>query len=97
VPLPDFDGNGAPQLGVVALDVSKDKDVVSVKDTATNQWMRNVTFLRDGYRNRGVVRVPDINGNGRPEVAQLQERRSECGLRVIIKDALTRVLIRVVQ
>lgn len=97
VPLPDFNDNGAPQLGVMALNVSKDKDVLSVKDTATDQWTHNVTFLREGYRYRGVVRVADINGNGRPEVAQLQERRSDGALRVVIKDALTGVLIRVVQ
>jgi hypothetical protein len=97
LPLPDFDGNGAPQLGVMALDVSKDKDVLSVKDTATNQWTHSVTFLRDGYRYRGVVRLPDVNGNGRPEVAQLQERRSDGALRVTIKDAQTGALVRVLE
>jgi hypothetical protein len=60
-------------------------------------WTHNVTFLRDGYRYRGVARLADINGNGRPEVAQLQERRSDGSLRVMIKDSRTGVLIRVLQ
>ena len=45
VMLPDFDGNGAPQLGVVALGVSTDKDVVSIKDSATNLWTHSVAFI----------------------------------------------------
>ena len=40
-------------------------------------------------------RLPDVNGNGRPEVAQLQERRSDGALRVMIKDAQTGAFIRV--
>jgi len=93
--LPDFDGNGAPQFGVMALDVSPDKDVLRVKDSATNLWTHSVTFQHDGYRHRGVTRLPDVNGNGRPEVAQLQERRTDGALRIMIKDAQTGALIRV--
>jgi hypothetical protein len=95
VVLPDFDGNGAPQLGVMALNVSADKDALSVKDSATNLWTHSVTFLHEGYRHRGVTRMPDLNGNGSPEVAQLQERRSDGYLRVMIKDAQTGAFIRV--
>ena len=95
VPLPVFDGNGAPQLGVLALNVSADKDVLSVKDTATNEWLYNVTFSHEGYRHRDIVRLLDTNGNGRPDVAQLQERRSDGSLRIMIKDAATGAFIRV--
>jgi hypothetical protein len=89
VPLPDFDRNGIPELGLLALGVGTDKDVLSVRDPLTNAWMHNVTFVHDGYRHRGVVRLPDMNGNGHPEVAQLQDRRSDGARRIVVKDSAT--------
>lgn len=96
IALPDSDGNGSPEFGVMALDRDTDRDVLSIKDIAANLWLRSVVFNRAGYQHRGVVLLPDVNGNGTPDLAQLQERRSGGQLRVLIKDSVTKAFIRYV-
>jgi hypothetical protein len=95
--LPDFNRNGAPELGVLAIGVSPDKDALIVKDSATDSWTHNVVFRHEGYRHRGVALLPDVNGNGSADVAQLQEHRSDRTLRVMIKDAQTGAFVRVLR
>lgn len=94
--LPDSDGNGSPEFGVMALDTGTDRDVLSIKDIAANLWLRSIAFNRAGYRHRGVTLLPDVNGNGTSDVAQLQERRGGRQLRILIKDTVTGAFIRYV-
>lgn len=96
VVLPDSNGNGSPEFGLMALDTDTDRDVLSIRDIAANLWLRSVVFNRAGYQHRGVVLLPDVNGNGTPDLAQLQERRSGGQLRVLIKDSVTKAFIRYV-
>lgn len=96
ITLPDLNGNGSAEAGVLALDVEKDTDTVEIKDLKTKQWIRKVWFPHKGFINRGVDVLPDLNGNGSAELAQLQERKSDGKIRVVIKDSRTGALIRYV-
>lgn len=80
----------------MALDTGTDRDVLSIEDIASRLRLRSIGFNRVGYRHRGVILLPDVNGNGTPDMAQLQQRRYSRQLRVLIQDTVTNDFIRFV-
>ena len=88
--IPDLNGNGAPELAM--LGVNKDTGAVQIhlKDSRWGIWLNN------GLINLGQVGnpislsvVPDLNGNGKAELAVFEKNRSTGAPQVRIKDSGT--------
>jgi hypothetical protein len=90
----DLNGNGAPELAVLRANSAPDQSIVQIKDSLTGARVRSFVFPSGGLANRGLAVVPDIDGNAKPEVAVLQQRKSDGALQVRIHDAASGAFIR---
>ena len=89
--LPDLNQNGSAELAVLGRSAVAGKpDKVAIHDGVTGQLIRNVTFGMGNDPQRLIV-VPDINGNGSPELAVLREGTP----RVLVEDAQTGLIVSV--
>jgi hypothetical protein len=86
--IPDTDNNGAPELGVLGVNVNTGAIRVQIKDTLTKNIIKNVSFSKN-YTPRQFVVLPDINSSGAPELGVLGVNVNTGKVRVQIKDALT--------
>lgn len=66
--LPDTNGNRTPELAVLGRQAGR--NVVEVRDAQSGALLRSVTFDATATA-RNLAVLPDINGNGKPEVAAL--------------------------
>ena len=94
--LPDVNGNGASELGVLSTDRSDRKVVVQVKDSFTGLSVKNVWFSGE-CEPMALEMAPDINGNGFQELAVLSLHSSTGKLQVQVKDSLTGLLVKNIQ
>ena len=89
--LPDMTANGRPELAVLAVDPSDGAVYVSVKDAFTGDAINTISYgsTREAF---GLAWVPDISGNGYPELAVLT---SDGGLpHAELRDASTGALVK---
>ncbi|WP_295584650.1 SBBP repeat-containing protein [uncultured Lamprocystis sp.] len=87
--LPDLNGNGVPELAVLSRNTAGLLKT-ELRDAVTGTQVRNVWF--DTLTPRDLAVLPDLNGNGRPEIAVLGIP-STGAAQVLIKDAGTQAQI----
>jgi hypothetical protein len=86
--LPDLNGNGAPELAVLGRRTRSGKVQVLIKDARTGDLVSTQDF-DTSYLPVGLTVLPDLDGNGVPELAVLGQHLHNGKSRVFIKDALT--------
>ena len=86
--LPDLNGNGAPELAVLGRRARNGKVQVFIKDALTGDLVSTQDFS-SSYLPVGLTILPDLDGNGVPELAVLGQHLHDGKIRVFIKDALT--------
>jgi hypothetical protein len=87
--LPDLNGNGVAELAVLSRNTAGLLKT-ELRDAITGTQVRNVWF--DTLTPKDLAVLPDLNGNGRPEIAVLGIP-SAGGAQVLIKDAGTQAQI----
>ncbi len=90
--MPDTDGNGAPELVVLGADASNGvraqaRDALTDAATSTVFFGNNATAI-------DVAVLPDITGNGAPEIAMHARVNLSNQTRIQLRDSATRALIR---
>jgi hypothetical protein len=85
--LEDLNGNGSQEVAVLAVRRGCCNQKVWVKDPLTGQSIKQVFFGKQ-FIGEDMDIVPDINGNGTPELVVLG-RRDDGALAAIIKDSKT--------
>jgi len=88
-PLPDLNDNGVAELAVLSRDTAGSLKT-ELRDAVTGTLVRNVWF--DTLTPKDLAVLPDLNSNGRPEIAVLGVP-SVGGAQVLIKDARTQAQI----
>ena len=84
--LPDLDGNGAPELAVLAARRSDDRGVVEIRNLSGSQLPR-VIWFGAGLSPRRVAVLSDADANSVPELAVLAVRASDDRAAVEIRNA----------
>lgn len=85
--LGDTNGNGSPELGVLAVNEKGDADSIEVRDLGSKKKLTTLTFPYAGYFPRGVTVLPELSGPGKPGVGQLQKSNSGGPLRGLFLNA----------
>ncbi len=86
--LPDQDGNGIPELGMLGQGSTQ----VEILDAVTGDPVNNLWFA-ERFDPLQVITLPDLNGNGSAEVGAVLTKTDETD-RVVVKDTLTDEKIR---
>lgn len=86
--LPDISGNGVPEIVVLQVRDSDGAVAAQIRDSVSGSFVRNVYFS-PGFSPIDFVIVPDINGNGAPEVATALSRFSDTRVLVQLRDTET--------
>jgi hypothetical protein len=89
VVVPDQNGNGTPELGVLGYEVNTGQVRVYIKDALTGTLLRSISF-NARYIPQGAVLVPDQNGNGTLALGVLGQNGNSGKVQVQLKDALTK-------
>ena len=91
--VPDINGNGTPELAVLGVHTTSGKVGVQVRDGESGALLKTVLFS-DGCRPVALEVLPDMNGNGRSELAVLGVNDTTGEVTVEIRDAGGGALIR---
>lgn len=89
--VPDLNNNGTPEIAV--LRTSGDKVNVQVKDVVSKALVRHIGY-DSKYASEELLVVPDVNGNGVPEVAVFGKNPINQSQKAQIKDANTKKIVR---
>lgn len=90
--LPDINGNGEPELA--ALGRQDKRNVVEIRDAESAKLIRTITFDTTAAP-RHLTVLPDVNGNGEPDVVGLFEKANPTLDDLLeIRDAATGNLVR---
>jgi outer membrane protein assembly factor BamB len=92
--LPDIDGDRYPEIAVLKTDTRVGRNVIQVRDGRRGALIGNQAYVSAGFTHRGLSALQDVNGNGSPEIAVLQQRTSDRKTFALIKDARTGALLR---
>jgi hypothetical protein len=88
--VPDFSGNGLPELALWGVRATDGKVRAAIMDVATRQWLGAAYYgIRATVRADDGVVIPDINGNGVPELVRLGVRGIDSKVVADIRDVLT--------
>jgi uncharacterized protein (DUF2141 family) len=88
VPLGDLNRDGTQDLAVLFADATVGTVTAQIKTAATGTLIQTFSFdQRDASVDFAVV--PDQNGNGAPELAQLGLRATDSSVQVEVRDTLT--------
>lgn len=60
VAMPDQNGNGMPELAVLALNLETGKPVIQIRDSMSGEFVRNLPALGSNWTPRDMLLVPDI-------------------------------------
>ncbi len=88
VVLPDFSGNGQPELAILAFTQVPFSVQAQVKDASGTGGAINL-FWSAEYPPFDMIAIPDSNNNGSQELVTLGQRQTDGKLLVSIKDAKT--------
>ena len=92
--LPDISGNGLHEIATVGTVRATGQVRARVQDIDSKAFLRNI-FFGTAYRPVAFTVVPDVNGNGSSELAQLGVR-ADGGARLLLKDSLTAAPVTIV-
>ncbi len=95
VVIPDLNGNGSSELGVLGRNPNTKVQQVELRDTRTGKAIKMVYFPK-AYVAQDIAEMPDINSNGSWELVMLGKRESDGKLRAFIKDSKTVKTIKTV-
>jgi hypothetical protein len=93
VRVPDSGGNGADQLAVLGIQRTNGTPSVEIRDGHTGRFVRRIDFDR-GFTPLKLAVMPDVNGNGTPDLALLTSSQNQFSSSVELRDGVTGALIR---
>ncbi len=91
--LPDLDGNGKAELGVLGVNATSGGVSVEIRDSVKGTLLRRIPFS-SAYAPRMLVTVPAVSGAGIPGVAVLQVDWTARKFLVQVKNARTGAMVR---
>jgi uncharacterized repeat protein (TIGR01451 family) len=97
VAMPDANGNGAPEVVLLAKNKVTGKVVAMIRDAKTDEFLGNVFPLGSDWMPSRVVVIPDENSNGAAELATLGVNLNSGKLIVEINDSHSGNQIRVLE
>jgi CSLREA domain-containing protein len=92
--LPDFNGNSAAEIGLLARHRTSGMLVVMIKDAASNAFLKNIFPFGSGWRPVRVAALPDENNNQAVELATLGVNGLTGKPIIQVRDALTGQFLR---
>ena len=95
VSLNDINKDGAPEIAVVTYNPSLKKSTATVKNAQTGGLIKQIPFNGQFLPTKANV-LPDLNGNGAPEIAVLGVRSSDQAVQVEVRDSLSGVKLSAV-
>ncbi|MBV5347243.1 SBBP repeat-containing protein, partial [bacterium] len=95
VALGDLDGDGTQDLAVWFQDLAAGTLTALVRDAANGTLLQTIDF-DPAYAPLDLVAVPDLDGNGAPELALLGQRATDHRVQVETFDALSGVRLSVI-
>jgi hypothetical protein len=84
--VPDMNSNGNPEIAVLCTNRSTGAILVQVRDSVTDALINTLGFHDSGHTPVDMVVLPDISGNGSPELAVLATRNSDQRIYVQVRD-----------
>ena len=81
--------NWRPDLGLLGVDNTTGNTVVKVMDAYLKTTIRTTTFFSSGETPLAFEKLPDMDGNGKPELAVLAVDPSDGNVYVSVKDSFT--------
>ena len=84
VVIPDVSGNDAPEIVVQGLVTASNQARAQMRDSSSGAFLRNL-FFGSAYRPQKLTVVPDLSGDGIPDLAQLASRPDTGAVRVQVK------------
>ncbi len=91
--VPDINGNGAPEVGVLLRNPTSGAQWLDLKDSSTKALLTRL-WLPMTFEMKGAEVLPDLNGNGASEIAVLGQRARENKRNVYIRDTATGELLQ---
>jgi hypothetical protein len=92
--MPDLNGNGKSEAAVVEVDSATGITKVLIKDASSGTLIKSIPFGDADGTPYGAAIIPDLNGNGPPEIALLLDYGSPKGIEAEIRDSLTGAFIK---
>lgn len=89
----DLNGNGSGEIALLRERSGESPGLVVILDTETGKTIRSISFLSTGYTPKAVAVLPDMSGNGAPELAVLGVHTTTGTVLVQVRDALSRKLV----
>ena len=89
--VPDFSGNGLPELAVLGQEPGTDRVRVMVRDAATDTSLKSL-FLGNRMAPSGVSVITDVTGNSIPEVVMMGSTTPSGQVQSQVRDANTAAL-----
>ena len=93
--LNDINKDGAPEIAVVTYNPTLKKSTATVKNAQTGGLVQQIILDRRFVPIKANV-LPDLNGNGAPEIAVLGVRSSDQAVQVEVRDSLSGVKLSAV-
>ena len=93
--LNDINKDGAPEIAVVTYNSTLKKSTATVKNGQTGALVKQIPFNGQFVPTKANV-LPDLNGNGAPEIAVLGVRSSDQAVQVEVRDSLSGVKLSAV-
>ena len=90
ISLGDINKDGAPEIAVITYNPTLKKSTATVKNAQTGGLVKQITFDGQFVPTKANV-LPDLNGNGAPEIAVLGVRSSDQAVQVEVRDSLSGV------
>ncbi len=95
VSLGDINQDNSPEIAVVTYNPTLKKSTAAVKNVQTGALVKQIAFNGQFVPTKANV-LPDLNGNGAPELAVLGVRSSDQAVQVEVRDSLSGVKLSAV-
>ena len=95
VSLGDVNQDNSPEIAVVAYNATLQKSTATVKNAQTGGLVKKIPLNGQFVPTKANV-LPDLNGNGAPEIAVLGVRSSDQAVQVEVRDSLSGVKLSAV-
>ena len=95
VSLNDINKDAAPEIAVITYNPTLKKTTATVKNAQTGALVEQIQFEGQFVPTKANV-LPDLNGNGAPEIAVLGVRSSDQAVQVEVRDSLSGVKLSAV-
>ncbi len=93
--LNDINKDGAPEIAIVTYNPTLKKSTATVKNAQNGGLVKQIAFNGQFVPTKANI-LPDLNGNGAPEIAVLGVRSSDQAVQVEVRDSLSGVKLSAV-